>query len=83
MRSEQSNDGVTLKELEDALKVVAYCVLRCGTVYAPILERLEREVEMARQQDPMMRARRILAAYTDEGARKAIRLSQSALLSNE
>jgi hypothetical protein len=71
------NDGVTLEELEDALKVVAYAVMRFGNVYAPIMERLEREVEAARRDDPRLRARRILEDYTLVGARNAMRLSHS------
>jgi hypothetical protein len=54
------NDDVTLEELETALKITAYCLLRVGPVIAPVLERLEREVATARRDDPRERARRIL-----------------------
>jgi len=83
MTNATGSDDVTLEELETALKVVAYCLLRIGPVVTPILERLEREVERARRDDPRERARRILESYTDRGGRKAIPLSTSALTSSE
>jgi hypothetical protein len=48
-----------------------------------IVDRLERELEAARRDDPMVRARRILAAYTDDGGRNAMRLSHSAFCSSD
>ena len=75
--------NVSLERLERALAVVAYVILRHGAVYAPILERLEREVEVARRDDPMTRAKHILDGYTDVGGRKAIRLSHSRFCSSE
>ena len=43
------------------------------------LERLEREVAAARRDDPAVRARRLLQAYTEKGGVNAIRFSHSAL----
>lgn len=76
-------DDVSLEELEDALKVAAYAVWRFGRVYAPIMDRLQRLVEEARREDPRAHARRILQGYTEDGGRKAMRLSHSALLCKE
>jgi hypothetical protein len=83
MQSGIASDYVSLERLERALAVMAYVVLRHGAVYAPILARLEREVEAARRDDPLVRARRILDAYTDVGGRKAMRLSQSRFCSSD
>lgn len=69
------NREPTLKDLERALAMAAYIVLRHGHEYAPILDRLEREVERARKDDPQVRARRILERYTSAGGRKAILLT--------
>jgi hypothetical protein len=77
------NDEVTLERLERALALAAYIVVRYGKVYAPILERLEREVEAARKDDPVVRARKVLESYTDRGGLNAMRLSSSNLLSSE
>jgi hypothetical protein len=83
MPSKPASDYVSLARLERALAVVAYVVLRHGPVYAPILERLEQEVAAARRGDPTIRAQAILAAYTDVGGRKAMRLSHSRFCSSE
>lgn len=72
-----------IERLERALALAAYIVLRHGPIYAPYLDRLERELEVARRNDPTERAKRILETYTLEGGRKAIRSSQSRLCSSE
>ena len=66
----------SLQELERALAIVAYGVLKYGDQFAPILDRLEREVEAARASSPTDRARRILEAYRADGDLKAICSSQ-------
>ena len=82
--SDAGNNGeVSLERLERALAVAAYIVVRHGKVYAPIFDRLQREVEAARRDDPVVRARQVLAAYTEEGGRNAIRLSHSSFCSND
>lgn len=58
--------SVSLADLEAALKITAYCLLRIGPALAPILERLEREVERAKRDDPRERARRILDSYSSK-----------------
>lgn len=83
MSNAHDNDEVTLERLERALAIVAYAVVQYGRVYAPILERLEREVEAARRDDPLLRAQKLLAAYTDNGALKAMPLSNACLISSE
>lgn len=66
----------SLERLERALAINAYLVVRYGERYAHTLERLEREVEEARRNGVIDRARRILEDYKATGARKAIRSSQ-------
>ena len=83
MSNVDDNGEVTLERLERALAIVAYVVVQHGKVYAPILERLEREVEAARRDDPVLRARKLLAAYTDDGGLKAMPLSNACLISSE
>lgn len=50
-----------IDRLEHALAAMAYIVLRHGPQYAPYLDRLEKELEQARQTDE--RAKRIYANY--------------------
>lgn len=83
MSNAGNNGEVSLERLERALAVVAYIVVRHGNVYAPILERLEREVEAARRNDPTVRAQRILEAYTAVGGLNTMRLSHTAFCSSE
>lgn len=54
---------VTIETLEQTLAVLAYVVVKHGQVYAPLFERVEREVEVARN-GPEARARRFLESYT-------------------
>ena len=72
-----------VERLERALVLAARIVLLHGPVYAPYIDRLEMELERARRNDPMERARRILEIYTVEGDENAIRLSQSRLCSKD
>lgn len=57
------DDPVTPERIERALVAVARLVVKRGPVYAPILERLERELINARRRDPVSHAMRILSAY--------------------
>lgn len=60
-RASPAREAPSLAELEEALTGLAYIVLRHGEVYAPLMERLEREVEEAKRRAPSaVRARRIL-----------------------
>jgi hypothetical protein len=72
-----------IEQLERALALAAYIVLRHGPIYAPYIDRLERELQNARKNDPTERAKRILQTYTVEGSRKAIRSGHSRLCSSE
>ena len=69
--------------LEHALVLAAYIVLRHGSVYAPYIDRLEKELEAARRNDPVQHAKRILETYTAMGGRNAMRLSQSRFCSSD
>lgn len=54
-----SEAPITLQEIEEARDYVAYAVEKYGDAYLPVLRRLEREVEAARQKEsPGDRARR-------------------------
>lgn len=72
---------MVIERIENVLALAAYIVLRPGPVYAPYIDRLEREPEIARRSSPMHRARRILETYTLKGGRKAMRSSHSRLSS--
>lgn len=51
-----------LQEIERALRVMAYLVVRHGEAYAPLLDRLEAELEAERRRvSPRDRAAKILA----------------------
>lgn len=62
----------TLRELEQALLVVAHIVARSderrAEQFAPLLDRLEREVEAARRNGATARAKRILEQFRDRSA---------------
>ena len=71
---------VTLERLERALVAISYAILLDGPVYAPVLDRLEREIAAMRaSEDVVSRARKYLdrfrvqaAAASDTGGVKAI-----------
>ncbi|MBN9600875.1 MAG: hypothetical protein J0G28_14540 [Afipia sp.] len=53
--------------LRDAIDLVSFCIVEDGPVYAPILERLEAELQiLQRREDVMARARRNLVRRRDE-----------------
>jgi len=61
------NQAVTLERLERALAVICYAILQDGAVYAPILERLEREIAALRARDDVVaRARRNVERLRDQ-----------------
>ena len=65
---------ITEADLERYVAAAAYVTARYGEVYAPLFDRLERELAAARRRaDPVARARRYLQDQTDAGALKAIR----------
>ncbi|MEP9378437.1 hypothetical protein ABLE91_17100 [Aquabacter sp. CN5-332] len=69
----------TVSELEAATAQLAEIVVLYGAKYAPLMLAIERELELARnEEDPVARARRILEAYRSGGGLKAMRDSQSA-----
>src|SRR4051812_2584584 len=66
-RQDELADHGLVERLKRALALAAQIVLRDGAAYAVYLDRLESELEAARQKDPTERAKRILANYTEEG----------------
>jgi hypothetical protein len=72
-----------IEQVERALALAAYIVLRHGPIYAPYIDRLESELDAARRNDPTERAKRILKTYTVEGGRNTILSSHSRLCSSE
>ena len=66
--------AVTVERLERSLVLLAYIITIDGPVYAPLFDRLERELENARRgQDAVTRAQKLLESYTVAGGLKAIR----------
>ena len=58
------HEDVTLERLERARAAIAYAMTLDGAVYAPIFERLEREIAAWRMADDVMaRAQRCLQDY--------------------
>jgi hypothetical protein len=58
------HDSITLERLLRARAAIAYAMTRDGAVYAPVFERLEREIAVMRATDDVMaRARRCLEDY--------------------
>ena len=54
---EYCREPVTLQDLEDARDIIAYAITQDGPIYAPMLERLEREIrEYRAREDVVARA---------------------------
>jgi len=53
-----------IERLERALVLSAYTVARHGTTYAAYIDRLERELKIARRDDAIERSWRILRTYS-------------------
>lgn len=65
---------VTIERLERGLALLAFLVVRDGEVYAPLFEKLERDIEVMRaRQDTVGRARQMMENYKVVGGMKAIR----------
>ena len=64
----KSNE-ITLERLERALATISYAILLDGPIYAPILERLEREIAAWHaSEDVVSRARQYLGQFKDQAA---------------
>src|SRR5437763_7532324 len=74
-------NSVFIERLERALALAAHIVLQHGPIYAIYIDRLEMELEAARRNDPIERAKRILETYTVNGGRNDMRSSHSRLCS--
>lgn len=76
MGTGRKHEEVTLEHLLQEQAAVAYCIMMDGPIYAPLLERYEREIAVLRaREDAVSRARRILeghAAMSSAGGVKAI-----------
>jgi hypothetical protein len=66
--------SVTLERLLQARAAIAYAMMVDGPIYAPVFERLEREIAIMRAADDVMaRARRCLEDYA--GSETAVAVS--------
>jgi hypothetical protein len=64
-----SSGEVTLVRLERALAAISHAIMLDGPIYAPILERLEREIAALRaDEDTVARARQYVERYRDQAA---------------
>jgi len=62
-------EEVTLERLERARAAISYAILLDGPIYAPVLERLEREIAaMHAKEDTVSRARQYLEQFRDQAA---------------
>ena len=68
-RSTPQPKRITRERIEHALTLMAYIISSTGkTQFTPIMERLERELEIYRNAaDPLARARKILEGHTIDG----------------
>jgi hypothetical protein len=65
----RDHQEVTLERLELALAAISYAILLDGPIYAPVLERLEREIAAMRaSEDVVSRARQHLERLRDQAA---------------
>jgi hypothetical protein len=66
---DHDRDEVTLERLERALAAISYAILLDGPIYAPVLDRLEREIAALRaSEDVVSRARQHLQRLRDQAA---------------
>jgi len=64
-----TSQPITLERLERALAMISYAIVQDGPVYAPVLERLEREIAAHHARDGVVaRARRNLERLRDQAA---------------
>ena len=73
-KHKRQNDEVTLEQLLQEQAAVAYCMAMDGPVYAPVLERYEREIAALRaRDDAVSRARRILEGQATLTAARGVK----------
>jgi hypothetical protein len=69
MSIKTNSDEITLERLERALATISYAIMIDGSIYAPILERLEREIAAWHaKEDVVSRARQYLGQFKDQAA---------------
>jgi hypothetical protein len=67
------NRPITVERLEAALAIVARAIIADGAVYAPIFDRLEREIAALRaHDDAVSRAQRYLSARAAADSRNKV-----------
>jgi hypothetical protein len=65
-------EDLTIERLERALAAISYAILLDGPVYAPVLNRLEREIAALRaSEDVVSRAQQYLEQFRDQAAAAA------------
>jgi len=65
----KKSEDVTAERLERALLAISYAIQLDGPVYAPVLERLEREIAaLHAREDAVSRARQYLEHHRDQAA---------------
>jgi hypothetical protein len=68
-RADGPRDEITVERLERALAAISYAILLDGPIYAPVLDRLEREIAAARaSEDVVSRARQYLEQFRNQAA---------------
>ena len=73
-KHKRQNDEVTLEQVLQEQAAVAYCMAMDGPVYAPVLERYEREIAALRaRDDAVSRARRILEGQATLTAARGVK----------
>lgn len=66
-------EPITLERLQRAQALIARLILRDGPVYAPYLDRLDREIDALKSKDDIVaRARRVLQDQTAAGGTNAM-----------
>jgi hypothetical protein len=68
-KREHHREDVTLERLERAQAAISYAILLDGPIYAPVLDRLEREIAaLSANEDVVSRARQHLERFRDQAA---------------
>jgi hypothetical protein len=73
--SNERRHNLSLATLEQCVAIAAYAVAVHGRPDGEmqrVFEAMQHELELARQDDPVVKARRVLDAYTREGGLNAI-----------
>jgi hypothetical protein len=67
------SEPVTIERLERGLALLAYMMSLDGAVYAPLFEKLERELDMMRaNENTVVRAKRLLETFSGQHPRLSL-----------